>query len=583
MTAACKRAVRRAAAWGMVLALILTAGAPALAAGEDGRGTPWEEMEYVHCEPEDFYEGVDELTALAAGEDAPAVIALYEQLYDQLVRIWTWGDIAGLHYSADVTDEYWTEEDLYSEKLGSETGDAFCTACNAVMNGPCAEAFADHVGREAADYYLEYIPATEREMELADREAELIDRYYELLNASGELTYAYNGRDWTQDMLSGAQGELLYGRDQDGYWEVSDGLEKALNDQVGPVYVELVQIRAEQAGIWGYDDYSEAAYDSVYGRDYGPEQAQLLCDAVKGFSGAYYDGLYASELWYMADQVSPVLSAPAQMAALGRYVGQIDPKLRTAWQFMIKNGLYELTDAPDSMDSGYTITLNAYDSPFIYNRMYGDCYDLDDLSHEFGHFTDAYFNAAPDVVTSTGSYDLFEIHSTGLEALLTRFYGEIYDEGADVAEFIVLGGLVEAVIDGCIHDEFQRRVYARPDMTLDEINALYAEVCREYGKSVGEADCSWQDVTHNFDSPLYYISYAVSALAALQIWDEAQTDFDKAAALYMDVLDRGAYGDGYLTVLADCGMRLFTEAGAVEAVCQPVVDYLTELESARMR
>lgn len=569
---------RRAAAFCLALALTLTAAVPALAAEEPaGRGTAWSDMTYVHYDPEAFYERTDELTALAAGEDGAAVLALYDELHSELLQVWTYSSIAGIHASADVTDEYWQEEELYAERTGNETADAFCTACNVVLGGPCADAFKEHVGPEAAAYYADYVPATDREIELADREAELISQYYEILNDSASRTYSYGGVDWTEDMLYGDEGDRLYDRDQDGYWAVSDGLAKALNDRVGPVYVELVGIRAEQASIWGYDDYAEAAYESVYGRDYGPDEAQLLCDAVKRFSWEYYDGLYGSELWYMADQVYPVLSETEQMAALGQFAGRLDPTLRESWQFMTQMGLYELTDDPDSRDSGYTTSLYAYGSPFIYNRLYGNCYDLDDLSHEFGHFTDEYLNPAPDPIVSTGSYDLFEIHSTGLEALFSQFYDEVYSDGADTARFLVLGGLLESVINGCIYDEFQRRVYAQPDMTLDEINAAFAQVCREYGMGPGQ-EYAWQTVSHNFDSPLYYISYAVSSLASLQIWDLSQSDYDAAVAMYMDVLGRGAYGDGYMDVLTDCGMRLFTEPGAVEDICQPVLDYMERLE-----
>ena len=82
---------------------------------------------------------------------------------------------------------------------------------------------------------------------------------------------------------------------------------------------------------------------------------------------------------------------------------------------------------------------------------------------------------------------------------------------------------------------------------------------------------------------MYYISYAVSALASLQIWDAAQADFDEGVAMYMDVLERGAYDDGYMTVLEACGMRLFTEPGAVEDICQPVIGEMEKLERAASR
>lgn len=577
-----RRKTRRLTALAAALALTAALAAPASAAqaGEESgiEGASWEEMEYVHADPTDFYEGTDELTALAAGEDADAILALYDQLHEQLLWMYTYHKIADIHFNMDVTDEYWSEEDTYSEGLVMDTDDAFCTACNAVMNGPCAQALAEHVGQEAAAYYETYVPATDRESALAERESALINEYYTCLNERSELTYSYAGRDWTEEDLYGAAGGLLYDLDPDGYDQVSEGLAAALNEQVGELYLELVQIRREQAQIWGYDNYAEALYTLFYDRDYTPEDAQALCQAVKPLAREYYDGLYYSELWNMAGDVSPVLDAQEQIEVLGQYVGRIDPALHDVWRMMTQRDLYWLTDDPDSVDSGFTATIYSYGCPYIYNRMYDDCTDLDNLVHEFGHFADAYLNPETDPVTALGSNDLFEIHSTGLEALFTAYYGEIYDDGADAALFSVLDNLIMYIITGCVHDEFQRRVYAQEDLTLDEVNEIYTAVCREYGAPVSEPDYNWQEVPHNFDNPLYYISYAVSALAALQIWDEAQTDWDGAVETYMDVLGRGAYGDGYMQVLSACGLRLFTEEGAVEEICRPVLDYMQALD-----
>ena len=565
----------------LALALVMTVAwaAPAWAAEDTERqGTAWEDMEYVHYEDEAFLADTDALAAMAQSEDADEIMALYDKIYGEMVKAFTYNNIADLHYNMDVTDEYWSEEHLYNNSLCTEMDDAYATASNKVLAGPCGDAFREHVGEDAYEYFVDYVPATEREMELIDRQSALVDQYYEQLNKQDELTYKYKGQEWTSQMLNGTMGDSLYNRDYDGYWQVYDGLQKALNDLVGPIYIELVQIRKELAQIWEYDSYVDAAYKDVFCRDYTAEDAQMLCDAVKELSADYYSGLYYSDMWNASGEVSPVLDAEEQLAVLGQYAEKIDPVLAEAWQFMDKYDLCYLTDDPDSTDTGYTTTLLRYDCPFIYNRTYGNCYDIDDLSHEFGHFTDAYLNRPADPVNAQESYDLLEIHSTGLEALFTYYYDEIYDQGGDVAEFIVLDSILESILTGCIQDEFQRRVYAEDDITLDEVNAIYTDVCREYGMNVGEVDYGWQIVPHNFEDPLYYISYAVSALAALQIWDTAQVDFQKGVDMYMDVLRRGAYGDGYLTVLEQCGMKLFTEQGAVAEIWQPVVDYMQQLE-----
>ena len=548
---------------------------------QEGKSTAWEDMEYVHYDPEAFYTRTDELTALADQTDEAAVIELYDSLYDEYAAAVTYDSIAYIRYSDDLTDDYWTEESTYCDTLTVQMGDAISTACYHVTQGPCADAFADHVGQDVADAFAEYVPMTDRELEIVTRESELVAQYYERMTVAEDVTYSYLGETWTFDKLAGFPGSNLASRDYDGYLEVYYGLHKAMNDMVGSIFLELVQLRTELAQINGYDTYTDYAYELVYGRDYTAEDAQILCDGVKELA-ADMDVLDSSMLWYSYEDPTPVMDEAALVDTLGQYAETLHPALCEAWQAWSENGLYRFNSAASAMSGAYTTSLPRYDSAFIYVNMVGDCYDFSTLSHEFGHFTDAWYNQCPNLLVYSGSLDLMETHSQGLEALYTQYYDEIYDQGGDIARFITVGNLLNSVVSGCVYDEFQRRVYADPTMTLDQINELFAAVRAEYGAyEPMDVDYTWVQVLHNFEVPLYYISYATSALAALQIWDISQADLQAGVDAYMAVLEQGAYEKGYFEVLSDCGLRLFTEDGMVMDVCRPVIDYLEALEASQ--
>ncbi len=548
-------------------------------AGQEG--ADWADMDYRHYDPAWFYAQTDRLAALGAQDDVRAVLELYDTLYAELARIDTLGAIAYIRYCADVTDAYWSQESVYCSKLLAEAADALSLACRGVTEGPCAEAFAAHVGDGAAEALADYVPMTDREAELTGREAELVDEYNALINDADAVSYSYLGRTWTWDMLNGFPGVSLADRDYDGYLEVYYGLQKELNDLVAPVFTELVSIRAELAEAEGYESYADLAYERVYGRDYGPEEAQLLCDAAKAVGKEFYGSLDQSPLWYGYGAVGPVPDADGLMRTLGEYAGRIDPTLAESWQYMTCHGLCDVSDGENRFPGSFTVALNAYDSAFIFAHLSGNCADLGSLAHEFGHFAYDRLHPDYDLLTDTPCYDLLEVHSTGLETLLTEYYGEIYADGADTARFLALGELVDAVLEGCIFDEFQRRIYSSPDMTPDEIDRLFADVCAEYGREeLRDVDYSWMYVSHTFESPLYYLSYAVSALAAIQIWDLAREDFRSGVDAWKKVMDADAYKAGYSTVLTDCGLRLFTEPGAVEDICRPLLEELYRLDAA---
>lgn len=93
-----------------------------------------------------------------------------------------------------------------------------------------------------------------------------------------------------------------------------------------------------------------------------------------------------------------------------------------------------------------------------------------------------------------------------------------------------------------MYDEFQTAVYADPDMTLQEVNRLFKSISEEYGCVYDEGEeesCFWVEIPHTFQSPMYYISYAASALSALDLWLISLEDRDKAVDIYLELAAMG--------------------------------------------
>ena len=179
----------------------------------------------------------------------------------------------------------------------------------------------------------------------------------------------------------------------------------------------------------------------------------------------------------------------------------------------------------------------------------------------FGHFASYYHNA--EVGYSAGdSLDLAEVDAQALVLLLFGDYERFYGGLADEARVSALIDAMYSLLSGCMEDEFQQRVYAAPGMTLEEMNALYARLAREYGldQVYGYRGTEWALITHTFQTPLYYISYAASMVPALELFDLAQSDPGAAKAAYFSILMRDPYaslGD----VLAQNGLApVFSES-----------------------
>ncbi len=541
------------------------------------------DMAYVHYDPEPFYADLDSLRSLAAAGDAEGVCGVYDSLYDELICLDTLSVLAMLRHDADFYDEYWSEEYAYVCAAYDELEDEFLTACGEVLDTDVSRAFTRHVGQDTAAVFQSYDSDVSYDAEAAERELELLDEYYALYDGINDLTTSYRGETWTFDDLYGYRGDALAWKDYDAYLDVYSGLHKAMNEAFAPVYIELVRLWTAEARSAGYDSYADYAYENLYVREYTTADAQAFCDAVKPIAREYYEDLYYSDLYFEAEDARPAYSGEELLAILGDYLPRIDESLLGPWETLTDRGLYDLADMSSGRyDGAYTTILLHYDAPFLYAALEGSARDLITLTHEFGHFCDYCFTPVTNIITQSDDLDLSEIHSNALQGLFSAFYGEIFTRHADAVEFADLSDLMENVIDGCFYDEFQRRVFAAADdLTPERLNDIYLELCAEYGMyepGYIAWDSGWAYIAHNFAQPMYYISYAASGMAAIQIWAMAQTDFRAAVDTYLAVLRRGSYDAGYCTVLTETGLRLFTEDGAVAEVCRPLLDRLTALD-----
>lgn len=529
------------------------------------------EMEYSLYDSAEF---MDACQALSCCEDIYEAIDIYNFLYDELVYIESQYVICHVQYSRDITNEQLQEDQVQCENIANECFDSFCAAVRDCLNGPVGPSFTVFLGEDAAQEYLEYEDMTEREAELAEEETRLIALYYEQMEEADSYTYYYNGKDWTMAMLQGFYGRYLT---YDEWYMIYDGINAKVNAVVGETYLKLIAVRHEKAQLAGYDSYADYAYENIYARDYTTDDAQAFCDSVKAaVAGDFFNRVYTSPLLY--NDFSFSAGADEMIGLLGEFSYALDERLGQAWEYFASHGLYTLSDDPVMRQGGFTTTISMYNSPYIHISLSGQLYDMGTLIHEFGHFSDAYWNRPNDIVLDSGCFDIFEIHSTGLEVIFQRFYPSIFGDQSVQAEYYSLLNMLYCVVDGCLYDEFQRTIYDNPDMTLDEINQLYYDLCIQYGQPQRtDVNYYWMNVHHNFEAPMYYISYAVSSLTALQIWDLQQEDPDAAFELYMEILGCGAYEYGYMELIDAVGLIRFSEEGAAGAICAPAIEYCANL------
>lgn len=490
------------------------------------------DMTWYIYDAAEFLEKAARLGETADGKEAAD---LYDWLMAEYAKVYTLDNLAYIDFYAHPGDETLSDACRQLDSVLNEVNDALCTALSDSLDGPAGSALRSYIGEDKATALVGYDEQTDRQREITERVSELTLQYNALI-----MEY------------------LSYDEE---------------TEKIGALYRELVDLHNEEAQIVGYKDYADYAYEASYGRDFTPDDAAALCEAVKPYARQYFGSLYYNEATYADFSADTDLTERELVGLVTQYMPRVSDDAAKAAAYMEKHGLYFMDSVDRVSDLGFTTTLDQYNAPFIYLALYGDQNDIQSMFHEFGHYYDAYVNPVPDLLLSVGSLDIFEIHSTGMEALSTGWYEDIFGEDADLARIRFLDSALYTVFSGCLFDEFQRVVYADPTLTPEQISQTFVTIARSYGlRSFGkEFSHYWMQINHNFESPFYYISYAVSMLASLQIYEMAENDWAAAADFYNDLVSLGAFDYTYCELLDKVGLECFTD-GLPACVSQAVED-----------
>ena len=437
--------------------------------------------------------------------------------------------------SASPNDAEVTEESAYIDGVYRDAYNDFLFALGRVASSSHSGLLESRYTEEERALFLTFVGSGEEEPsdDLYDREDALELRYEELISAD-EVDY----------------------------------------DAVCGLYVELVELRREIAAEEGYDSYAAYAYETQYARQYTPEEAGTFCQAVRDtfapLAQRSREQVYgrSAEL-YDSDRID--CSPAAILSALGTGAAHFPTEVSEAYQYMMTYGLYNIDPGEVSLQTGYTALLYAYNEPFIYNAPIGHYTDYSTLFHEFGHFFN-YYCVGSDLLFRIADGDLSELQSQGMEVMFFPYYKDFFgDDAAPLIRADVLMGLIDAVVDGAMYDEFQQKVFAEPDLTPERVQDIYRQVYTGYGYEPYDGfEEEWMDQIHNFQLPFYYISYATSAVSALELCLVEQSDPAAAMEAYMTVVKTDGEQEGFAETLDAAGLR--SPLSACREIAREVAD-----------
>ena len=508
--------------------------------------------------------------ALESGKSAQVVLFLCTGMMNVFQKLKMEYTFCYLDYCRQP--ERWSEDYLAWTSVLNQAQDEVYTALRQALESELGPELAQEMGEEVAAGLLAYASLDEAQQALLEQENALVNEYWSIMNGGLDAyCVQVDGRTWTL-----AQASEDTALDEQTREEILYTLQNEQYRQAAQVLAQLVPIRNQYARSMGYDSYANYAYEQLYARDYTPQEAQRLYGAVKAALPEMIQWLalaaeHNPELQKGRLDGMSGLSQEEILALAAPVIEEISSEYDALLDYMVDNQLCDLNQYDTQLAVGFTTELPLYHAAYLYNAPYGAYPDVSTFFHEFGHFS--HFCLA-DIPTS--AYDLCEIHSQGLEALSLAYAEQLAgEEGGDAYRLQVLYGLIGVVLDGCLYDEFQQVIYERGDMTAGEMAELFTQLAGAYGYFYDGPSYDWVQVNHTFEQPFYYISYATSALTALELLADSSQDFDTWADAYLALVARSD-GAGYQQTVTEASFSNPFEAGSVEQIADGIRDYMED-------
>jgi len=458
--------------------------------------------------------------AALGGQDGDAVMALSDQVDDQYEYMYAQQSIATVLYYCNLND---TEaSDLYLECTDTltEAYDAYMEMAKALYDAefPAKERFFADWSEQDIAMLLAYTPEV-----------------VALQQRNSEIEVAYQDLQDDPDMYT----------------------------KMVPLYIEMVQNNNRIAQIYGYENYYTYAYELVYGRDYGSDEINTM----RTLTSTYLPEAATNAMNKFTETYGK-LGPTSQMKLQGflfesyknSYTDEIEDYFKTLPQqarldmLDMFDGNIIITDDENAQEGAFTTAIGEDRHLCFFGPGYSNPMTI---IHEVGHYYGANHTELADL-----PLDLAETQSQGNEWLFMSFMEEkmtpkFYEATVSYKTYNDLVTILLCVII----DEFEERVYTHPDiasLTCDDLDALMEDVCKSYGGIAflngiaTDVQSYWRMVV--VEQPVYYISYGVSAIAAMNIFTVAEEDYQKGVDVYCSLIENVVLDDGFLGNISKAGL-----------------------------
>lgn len=499
------------------------------------------------------------LDQIQASQQLGDVLDSMKQWDRQRREVGTYLALVYLRFTQDTADEQAKANKDESDAMRPKLTELDNEIKKALVQHPLRSELEQQVGSQMFSLWESEIPTFDPAISEDLIEESGLESQYTALTASAE--FEFDGETHNHSTIGKyreyADRNLRYGAEQ-VKWQWFDENGEQLDD----LYHQMVQLRHGMAQKLGFDNYVELAYLKMCRVDYNQADVaryrQMVQQHVTPLGNVIRQQqaeqlgidktMYWDEAVYLKEG-NPL--PPADYETMIRLAQDMFDQqgygLDDFFKLMTDGGYMDLQSRKGKAGGGYCMSFDTIGMPFIFANFKGTRADVEVFTHEMGHAFQGYMSRnQPWVDYLWPTYESCEIHSMGLEFLTYPQMDLFFGERADQFRRIHLASSLMFLPYGVSVDEFQHRVYEKPEATRSDRHAMWKEIEQIYMPFVDYGDLPhatkggrWHDKQHIFRSPFYYIDYTLAQTCALQFWIRAEQDRDAAMDDYVALCKRG--------------------------------------------
>lgn len=321
------------------------------------------------------------------------------------------------------------------------------------------------------------------------------------------------------------------------------------------LFDKLVKVRTKMARALGYESFTELGYYRMQRNCYNQDMVETFRNGVREHLVPVTTRLKAEQAarinvpsiapyddgFRFPDGNATPTGTPDEMLDHARTMyHDLSPETGEFIDALLDNELIDVLTRPGKAVGGYCTALHDFKAAFIFANFNGTSGDVDVLTHEAGHAYAAH--RARDIFPGglrQGSYETCEVHSMSMEFFTWPWMENFFGAQTAKYRYAHLSDSIVFIPYGTMVDEFQHHIYANPDMTPAERNALWLKLEGIYRPYLDQKDVPfygagrrWQAQSHIYERPFYYIDYCLAQSVALSFWAADQENHAAAWEKY---------------------------------------------------